>query len=222
MRRKLIRSKVKPCVHPQIRSFEPLVDLLADFLGKHCEVVLHDFTDLERSIVKIANGHITGRKVGDPVTDLGLQMIKTDFPNCGYIVNYPTQTKDGRTLRSASILIRDFDGKVVGGLCINWDIWHLEVAQTALESLCSFQPQGNVQEMFENSVQNLVGNSLREVIQQSATSMSLMTKTEKLEVVKYLESKGIFFVKGSVPQVAKALRLSVPSIYNYLKTVRNL
>lgn len=45
------------------RLLEPyavIVDFLADYLGEHTEIVLHDLTDLEHSIKK-CNGHISGR-----------------------------------------------------------------------------------------------------------------------------------------------------------------
>ena len=63
-------------INPIIKKYEPLVDLLADLFGSNCEVVLHDIKNPERSIVKIRNGHITSRKRGGPITDLGLKIIK--------------------------------------------------------------------------------------------------------------------------------------------------
>jgi predicted transcriptional regulator YheO len=45
-----------------------MVDALAGTFGRNCEVVLHDFSKSDQSIVKIANGHVTGRDVGGPPT----------------------------------------------------------------------------------------------------------------------------------------------------------
>ena len=53
-----------------LKPYMPLVDFLADYLGSNAEVLLHDLTNLEHSIVKIRNGHISGRKEGTPVQTL--------------------------------------------------------------------------------------------------------------------------------------------------------
>lgn len=58
-----------------LKQIAPFVDAIAETLGKNCEVVLHDFHYPERSIVKIANGHVTGRTVGGPTTDLALRFL---------------------------------------------------------------------------------------------------------------------------------------------------
>lgn len=47
---------------PLLRAFFPVVDCLADLFGPDCEVVLHDVSRPEDSIIKIRNGHVTGRK----------------------------------------------------------------------------------------------------------------------------------------------------------------
>jgi len=42
--------------------------------GKKCEVILHDFIIPKHSIVEIGNGHVTGRKIGNPITDFALSI----------------------------------------------------------------------------------------------------------------------------------------------------
>ena len=44
-------------------------------------------------------------------------------------------------------------------------------------------------------------------------------KEYKLQVVAELEENGIFHVKGAVEYVASCLHVSIPTVYNYLKTV---
>ena len=102
----------------------PLVDSIAETFGKNCEVVLHDLSDPSKSIIKIANGHITGRDVGVPLSDLGLllfEKVKHD-KNSNYFVGYRTKTKKGLDLKSTTVFIRNSRGKVIGSLCINIDI----------------------------------------------------------------------------------------------------
>ena len=58
---------------------------IAKLFAPHCEVVIHDFRDLERSIIHI-EGNISGRKVGGGATDLLLTQARNgntarDFHN---------------------------------------------------------------------------------------------------------------------------------------------
>ena len=53
-----------------LESYKTMVDGLANYLGPSSEVVLHSLEDYNRSVVKIANGHHTGRKIGAPIMDI--------------------------------------------------------------------------------------------------------------------------------------------------------
>jgi len=52
---------------------------IAKTFGEDCEVVVQDTINLENSVVMIENGQVTGRKVGSPMTDLGLYFLQSDF-----------------------------------------------------------------------------------------------------------------------------------------------
>ena len=94
-------------------------------IGPRCEVVLHDYREWDRSgstIVWIENGHVTGRHVGGPTTNLGLEAMRSGDASPDRF-NYRTRTrKDGRTLRSTSIYFRNRAGEFIGALCINLDV----------------------------------------------------------------------------------------------------
>jgi len=52
---------VKGSVDNFLENLKPVVDGIDTIFGKNCAVVLHDLRNLERSIVAIDNGHVTGR-----------------------------------------------------------------------------------------------------------------------------------------------------------------
>ena len=84
-----------------LNNYKPLVKFLAEVLGEKCEVVLHDLNNLENSIIAIENGHISGRKVGDPLTDLALKIVREENDlEKNYMTNYTGKTNDGKDLRS--------------------------------------------------------------------------------------------------------------------------
>jgi predicted transcriptional regulator YheO len=69
-------------------SLFPVANCVADFMGPNVEAVLHRLSDLEHSIVKIRNGHVTGRKVGDSMTDFSLHMITEANKGIDVLGNY--------------------------------------------------------------------------------------------------------------------------------------
>jgi len=54
-------------------TLQPIMKAIAGAVGPHCEVVLHDLSqrEMERTIVAIENGHVTGREVGGPSSGCG-------------------------------------------------------------------------------------------------------------------------------------------------------
>ena len=63
-------------------------------------------------IITIRNGHITGRKVGDPSTNKGLEFLRNLVPESGDEINYITKTATGKTLRSSSVYFRNSNEQI--------------------------------------------------------------------------------------------------------------
>lgn len=126
-----------------VAAYIPLVHFLGEAVGPNCEVVLHDLSDPEQSIVAIANGHISGRSVGGPVTDFALKSMRhgatTDVTT---MTGYRAINAEGRICRSSSFLIRDEQGALRGMLCINVDITELETARDSLISFLAGTEEG--------------------------------------------------------------------------------
>ena len=93
---------------------EPLASLMAD-----CEVVVHDLSQVPNTIVAIAGG-LTGRKVGDPATDVLLKQMAEGRVRT--MVNYSSVLPDGRRIRCATIAVKDSRGNPVAALCINSNV----------------------------------------------------------------------------------------------------
>ena len=86
-----------------LKPYVPIVDFLADYLGEHTEVVLHDFSYLEHSIVKIRNGHISGRRENDPCTDFVLRKLKNPPTDGDYDASYIGRDCHGSPLKSSTL-----------------------------------------------------------------------------------------------------------------------
>jgi predicted transcriptional regulator YheO len=194
---------------------------IAAQFGDKCEVVLHDLTgDYDHTIVAIENGHVTGRKIGDCGSNLGLEVLRGTVEN-GDRYNYITQTKDGRILRSSSIYIKDNEGKTIGALCINLDISDLLVAENTIRSLTMHSFDQEVKETFVSDVKDLLDFLLQECQNEIGKPVAMMSKEDKCRAIEYLDKKGAFLVKKAGDKVCKFFDISKFTLYNYLEEIRS-
>lgn len=109
-------------MHPILKLYFPIVDMIAGSFGPACEVVVHDLSQPKNSVVYVANGTVTGRQVGQSFDHLvKLVLLNKQFQN-DRMINYRFDLPDGKKIKSSSALIRDEQGEVIGMLCINIDL----------------------------------------------------------------------------------------------------
>ncbi len=198
-----------------------IADCVARQFGANCEVVLHDLTlPYDRTIVHIANSHVTGRKIGDSGTNIGLQVLRGTTAENADRYNYINHAKNGRILRSSSKYFKDASGKIVGSLCINFDITDLIVAQKSIQYLAYVEGGDDTEEIFSGNVDELIDVLLHETIRRIGKSVPEMTKEDKVEALRYLDEKGVFLIKKSADTVAKFFGVSKFTLYNYLEEGR--
>ncbi|MFV0441073.1 MAG: transcriptional regulator [Lachnospirales bacterium] len=210
-----------------LENYVGLVDFLADFLGEDVEVALHDFTDLENSVAAIRNGHISGRDIGAPATDLVLKILKENNDNKNnkkYITGYKSQSVSGKTLKSATYFIRNKTNYIEGMLCINMNIDKMVQMQSFLEKFIGIsetQPaEGFLSETLSQSSEDLRFTVIQKVVDTYALPPDRMDQDEKIEIVEKLNNMGVFLVKGAVFEVSKALAVSEATVYRYLSKIK--
>ena len=212
----------------ELENYIPLAKTIAEMFGKKCEILIHDFSNPQHSIIAIENGHVTGRKIGDPITDLALATWKKG----GYgdkktdrIVNYKTKTKDGRMLKSSSVFIRDNQKKIIGCMCINYDLTEHSMFHKVMDDFCTAidldeEKSEKGMEIFTDNVNEVLENIIQEAIEKIGIPVSLMQKEDKLMVTKIADEKGAFLIKGAITQIAKEINVSRFTIYNYLEEIK--
>jgi len=215
-------------MHPELKKFIPLVKTIAQIFGKNCETVLHDFSDPQHSIVEIENGQVTGRKIGDPITDFALSIWRKDNYKKikeDTILNYRTKTKEGKILKSSTFFIRDDQKKIVGCMCINYDLTEYLMFNKIIEEFCSNvdlnkEKSKEEVETFTNDVDEILENIIRKAINKIGKPVSMMQKSDKLMVAKIVNEKGGFLIKGAINQLASEISVSRYTIYNYLDELK--
>ncbi|WP_314590285.1 helix-turn-helix transcriptional regulator [Paenibacillus terrigena] len=204
-------------VQAEFEFLTSLVRGIAAQFGDNCEVVLHDLTrPYDSTIVAIENGHVTGRKVGDPGTNLGLELLRGQSDS-GNKINYVTQTKDGRILRSTSLYMRNSEGTVIGSLCINYDITDLMMAEKTLQSLTASGLQPEVRESFVSNVSDLLDQLIQEAQEQVGRPVAAMSKEDKMRLIQLLDQKGAFLIKKAGEKICSYLNISKYTLYSYLE-----
>jgi predicted transcriptional regulator YheO len=199
----------------------PVARGIAAAVGPRCEVVIHDIADPERlasTIVWIENGHVTGRQVGGPTTNLGLEALRNADRDPDRL-DYRSQTSDGRQLRCSSTYFRDRNGRLIGALCVNVDVSAYVGAKESLEELIG-DAGSPLEETFATDIDDVLAGLTRAAIARTGRPVSAMTREDKIEVLRELDAKGVFLVKRAVDRVARALRISRVTAYAYLQEVR--
>ena len=70
-------------------------------------LVLHSLEHMDRSVIRIINGHHTGRQAGAPITDLALAMLsRIEEENRDGYISYFCRNKKGEPLKAATITHR--------------------------------------------------------------------------------------------------------------------
>jgi predicted transcriptional regulator YheO len=231
----------KVCMGDIMEEYTKMVEFLGRVLGSNCEVVLQDLRKGKNCIIAIANGQISGRKIGSPLTDFGRQILAdSSWKGRDYYDNYRGVTKDNRPLRSSTFLIKE-GPKLVGMLCVNIDESRymalsealLQLGGIRLESSDVASASGAVPatetgavaqttgaEVFYEDADEVIESIIGEYCQKFGTnSASRLTQSEKVDIVRKLNEKRVFMIKGAVNQVAGKLGISVASLYRYLSMI---
>lgn len=201
-----------------LRSYEAVVDGLAALIGAHCEIVLHSLVDINHSAIKIANGENTGRKVGSPITDLALRMLR-DIQGSERNFSHPyfTRAKGGVLMKSITIAIRNSNAEIIGLLCINMN---LDVPFSTM--LQTFMPIQDARKItsdvnFASDVDELVDKTVEWTIEEINSNKAVSNNTKNRHIVMALYDKGIFDIKDAINRVAARLGISKHTVYLYIR-----
>lgn len=226
------------------------VDFLADMLGKDCEVVLHDLTTPDMSIVQIKNGHWSGRVIGGPLTDLALKILQNKelLSTHDYISNYKAINSKGEIFKSSTYFIKNSKKEVIGLLCVNINInylleidsfikRHINIEHNPLKEIvngtesesarcsdsnpCDNNSRGlAISEQLQSTIEAVMESQLSEKMNLTKKIFSQMSVQEKIELINGLYKNGFFLLKGAVTFFCEKFEVSEPTVYRYLRKTK--
>ena len=227
--------------NPLLQQYIKVTEFLGLTLGPDYEVALHDMTDKNRSIIAIANNHISGRDVGAPLTNVALKILMDkSYETQDYRLHYCGMSAKGKVLRSSTMFIKQ-NGKLIGMLCINFDDSKYREASDAILKLCHpdrfveahvqidesqfsdkpMCPPAVSPESFHNSIGDVAEDAVANELSRLGVSADRLTPEERLKILASLKEGGIFLLKGAVKDVAAALSCSQASIYRHLAQLKS-
>ena len=225
-----------------LRQYSQMVEFLGLALGPDYEIVLHEILPENSRVAAIANGNISGRSVGAPITNAALRMImQKQYETSNYNINYTGRLASGKTIRSSTMFIKD-GGKLVGLLCINFDdsrfhelsdnilrlvhpddfVHHhyfpndAPAKQPAAPQHTHAQPT----EHFQSDMNGLMEDLFATVTKDTGVPLRRLTQAERAEIVARLYEQGMFELRGAVQFTVQKLGCSQASVYRYIKNAK--
>jgi len=197
-----------------MEAYFRLADMVADLIGPHCEVVIHSFESLENSVVKIVNGHHTGRVVGSPITDMGLKMLVNSR-------SYFTKNKKNDVLKSTTCVLAGADKKPIGLFCVN-----MNLSAPFPDIVRTLMPEysGNtlMTETFSTNVNEIIEKSADSVIYNVHNDPLVTVKARNKAIIFQLFENGIFEFKEATALISCRLGITKHAIYKYLREFKAL
>ena len=206
-----------------IMHYMRIASFWAGVSGANIEIVLHDFSKGDHSVVAIYNNELSGRKKGDGMTFWEQTKVR-DMLNSGNQceMNFRGLGVKGQSIRCSVLLIQDEEHKLLGALTASVDVTHF-IEMADYYRVLAFLPE----EETEKPPAEQPGATVAELVQQLLTEMygvvpedpAQLSGFERMKVVERLAERGAFQIKGTVSEVAIALGTSESTVYRYLKKV---
>lgn len=198
-----------------LREGKKIVEALGQTLAPLAEIVLHDLTQANHTVVAIAN-NLSGRNIGDPATEIGLaRILDPDFPEV--LQNYPNRFPDGRPAKSTSIGLKNSQGQYVAAICLNLDVSMLTTVATSLNQLSQTElPAVAITESLSSPRLDAIRTALQAFAAGLNAQPHALSVTQRREAVRQLAQAGLMELKNAQAIVADELGVARSTIYTYL------
>lgn len=213
-----------------LATYSGIVDFLALYLGGNSEVSLSD----TEKILYIKNPLSPDRAAGASIGEMQKSFVgNPQFHNVPSTVNYRALSDSGEKLRSATMFLHE-SGKLIGLLTINSRVDELiqcrkmldriisgdQVAEHVEASKSKNKKPKDYYETLSFSISDLIDETIKRAVERYKSPANRFNLDEKHAIVRELDDRGVFLVKGSVAELSKKLNTSEATIYRYLQQLQ--
>ncbi|NLW41989.1 MAG: hypothetical protein GXY89_02505 [Tissierellia bacterium] len=223
-----------------LENYVSLLDFISLSIGPDYELSLIDTSNAKNKIIAMRCGNISGKHVGEKMLPILEEAISNrEYETSDYIVNRAAFGTNGKALRTSMFFIKDESKQLLGIMSINFDdsryedlgkrilqLCHpdgfeedvLQVATARKEGKGSGDYHGAQEEKrtLEQTIEDIVDGEFRNIM----IPLERLTQEEKIGIVRNLDNKGVFMIKGAVGILAKRLDVSQASLYRYITIAR--
>lgn len=207
-----------------LNSYINVIDGLSEYLGEGYEIVLHSLESLDHSVIKIVNGHHTGRKAGAPITNLALSLLTeiTGGDGNNSYTSYRAVNNKGEPLHSTTILIRGEFNRVIGMMCINFYLNTpiSQVLKTVAGIGDTVHNENFINEDFSENVDDMLTKAIEQARATVDGDRSILPSNRNREIIHLMYSWGMFRIKDAVAKVADNMGISKNTVYLHLRYSR--
>lgn len=219
-----------------------LMNFMSKSIGPDYEISLIDTRDGKNKIIAMEYGNISGRHVGEEIPQIVKKAIEDkEYEKTDYIADRTSYSKSGKALRTSMFFIKDEKNKLEGIMCINFDDTRYQEIGKNIMYLChpdrytdqrmvnhnspeEFFMEKETVETKEQGESMTIEETIESIVDSEINDLSIpverLTQDEKVQIVKSLDNKGVFMMKGSVGIFSKKLDISQASVYRYINLAR--
>lgn len=206
-------------------SYIEFMEFMSSMIGLDSELVLYD---VNKMVVRhVINPMDDEMKPGSEIRSLEKNFILNKlYENQRYIVNYRALSKSQKKLKSGTIFLKNSKDKLEAILTINIPVDNLIELRNMINDIISGPSEikelseKEFYDSFEVKVEDMVINTIKEEISKYGVEANRLTPSERIEIIKRLDYKGLFLVKGSIAELANAFETTETTIYRYLSRLK--
>lgn len=215
----------------KFKYYRIVIEFLEKTFGNLVEMTLYDLENQKNGIL-LAKSSNCNLEIGSPIPKLLEKILikyKDDKEELEFITNFPGKDSNGNLVRVSTFFLKNKKGKVAGAFNIKMDISEMVGAANFLNKMLKEITGGeerNLSEEFEEveKLDNIEEYSMYVIAEYFVglkKPIDALTIEEKIEIVQYLNKKGIFQVRGCISEIARRFKTSEKTIYRYLKKEKN-
>ncbi len=197
-----------------LQAVVPLVNAVATLLGPFCEAVVHSLEAPTPKIIAIANGQVSGRNEGKPLTPRAIAALQHAYYGKGKADVQLIIAANKRRLKGITCAICN-DAKLLGYFSINL---HIDAPASETAGLFTLAP--GLQGVFAHQgmdLEQFIEQSLREVVEKIDNNTDIKPRMRIKNVVLELNARNIFSLRGALEFIALRLGISKDVIYMHLR-----
>lgn len=206
-----------------------IIKFLEKTLGDIVEITLYSFEKDEHGelLAKSSNCDFElGSSIPKTLEKLLEKYERDSKESLNFITNFPGKGTNGQLFRLSTFFIKDNKNNLKGVFSIRINISNMIGAANFINELLKNITGGEERNIAEESeevekmstIEEYAQYTIKQFFNNLKKPVDAMSTSEKIEIVKKLDKKGIFNLKGSISEVAKKFNTSEKTIYRYLTT----